>query len=138
MNSHPDPCRGSIHPKAMEGLLYFNKKMYFEAHEALEDAWKLEGGPIRDLYKGILQAAVVYFHLTRQNYEGTVKMYDRSQKWLKGWPDVCRGIHIGQLREDLDATFAEVLRLGPEKLSSIDPAGFKPITWNEMEEHKHE
>jgi uncharacterized protein len=138
MNSQPDPCREPLHPKAIEGILYFNKKMYFEAHEALEAAWKVEGEPIRDLYKGILQAAVVYFHLSRQNYEGTLKMYHRSQKWLRGWPEVCQGIHIGQLRADLEATIAEVRRLGPGKIGSIDPAGFKPITWNEMEEHHHE
>ena len=138
MNDVNDPCRGPIHPKAMEGILYFNKGMYYEAHEALEDAWKVEGDPIRDLYKGILQAAVFYFHLERQNYKGVVKMYARSQKWLNGWPEICRGIHIGQLREDLDAVMARVRRLGPEKISAIDPASFNPITWNEMEAHDHE
>ncbi|MBN1305191.1 MAG: DUF309 domain-containing protein [Anaerolineales bacterium] len=138
MKDKNDPCRGPIHPKAMQGILYFNKGMYYESHEALEDAWKVEGGPIRDLYKGILQTAVVYFHITRLNYEGAVKMYARSQKWLRDWPEVCRGIHIGQLRRDLESTIAQVQRLGQEPISSIDADNFKPITWNKMEKHEHE
>ncbi len=68
---------------------------YFEAHEALEDAWNAESGKVRDLYRGILQIAVIYLHITRGNYNGAVKVYGRSQKWMQDWPEVCRGIQVG-------------------------------------------
>src|SRR5262245_54792803 len=95
--SSNDLCNALLHPQAAEGLRLFNAGEYFEAHEALEAAWNAEKGPVRDLYRGILQIAVVYLHITRRNYNGAVKVYARSQRWLKGWPDICRGINVEEL-----------------------------------------
>lgn len=68
---------------------------------SLETAWRDETGAIRDLYQGILQVAVTYLHITRGNYDGvTVKVYGRSLKWLHGWSDICRGIHVKKIRDD--------------------------------------
>lgn len=124
-------CDGVLHPKAIEGIHYFNAVKFFEAHEELELAWREEPGPIRDLYRGILQIAVTYLHITRGNYEGAVKVYGRSLKWMRGWEDVCRGIHIGKLREDAGRAMEEVERLGKSRLGEFDPAYFKSIVLDE-------
>jgi uncharacterized protein len=126
-----DDCSGRLHPKAIEGLKLFNQKHFFETHEELEDAWRDEKGAIRELYRGILQAAVVYLHITRGNYDGAIKVYDRCIKWLRDWPDVCRGIQVGKLRNDLEAVITEVRKLGRDKISEFDPALFKDVVWNE-------
>ena len=120
-------CDDKLHPKAHEGILLFNEGKYFEAHEELEAAWRSESGKIRNLYQGILQAAVTYLHITRGNYQGAVKVYGRSMKWLKDWPDHCRGVDVAQLRADMDLVIAEVNKLGPERLSSFDLSLLKPI-----------
>lgn len=120
----------ALHPRAMEGLHLMNRGEYFEAHEALETAWKEEAGTLRDLYKGILQAAVVYLHITRRNYPGAVKVYGRSQKWLTKWEGVVLGVDVSALRRDLDAAMAEVRRLGPERLSDFDGTLLKPVLWD--------
>lgn len=120
-------CEGELHPRARAGILLFNRGKYFEAHEELEAAWKEERGKVRQLYQGILEAAVTYLHITRQNYNGAVKVYGRSMKWLKDWPADCRGVNVAQLRVDLDNVIAEVKRLGPERLSSFDLSLLKPI-----------
>src|SRR5512138_120320 len=96
-------CDSPLHPQAVEGLRLFNAGEYFEAHEALEAAWNEEKGKVRDLYRGILQIAVVYLHITRRNYSGAIKVYSRSQKWLKVWPNVCRGIQVEELRRNAEA-----------------------------------
>jgi predicted metal-dependent hydrolase len=118
-----------LHPLAKRGLASFNEGKYFEAHDKLEEAWHAEKGEIRGLYKGILQVAVAYLHLTMDNYAGVVKMYERSQKWLAPWPDVVMGIQIGQLRNDFDLAIAEVHRLGPERLHEFNLSLLKPITY---------
>ena len=107
--------------------MLFNKGRYFEAHEELETAWRAEPGQVRNLYQGILQAAVTYLHITRQNYNGALKVYGRSLKWLKDWPDHCRGVNVKRLRLDLDNAIAEVNRLGPDGLSTFDLTLLKPI-----------
>ena len=129
--SMDDLCNAPLHPQAAEGLRLMNAGKYFEAHEALEAAWNEEKGSVRELYRGILQIAVVYLHVTRRNYNGAVKVYGRSQKWLKDWPDICRGIQVGKIRKDAEAVITEVNRLGAERLSEFDKTLLKPVQWDE-------
>src|SRR5512134_3906452 len=118
-DSSNDFCMAPLHPQAAEGLRLFNAREYFEAHEALEDAWNAEPGKVRELYRGILQIAVVYLHITRRNYAGAIKVYGRSQKWLQPWPEACRGIDVGSLQRDAERVLAEVHRLGPHGLAAF-------------------
>ena len=126
-----NPCNAPLHPQAAEGLRLFNAGEYFEAHEALEDAWNAETGAVRELYRGILQIAVTYLHITRGNYNGAVKVYARSQKWLKDWADVCKGIQVEILRRDARAVMEEVQRLGIEHIQEFDTTLLKPVSWDE-------
>ena len=135
-DSFHDACDAPLHPRAAEGLRLFNAGEYFEAHEALEDAWNAESGKVRDLYRGILQIAVVYLHITRRNYNGAVKVYARSQKWIKDWPDLCRGIHVEELRRNAEAAMGEVRKLGVERISEFDLSLLKPVHWEENQAGK--
>ncbi len=98
----------------------FNMGDYFEAHEYLEAAWKDERRAIRDLYRAVLQVAVGYYHLTRGNYTGAQKMFNRSRKFLDTLPDVCQGIHLAQLRRDMDRVEAEMVLLGRDQIASFN------------------
>jgi len=124
-------CQGKLPPHAKEGLRLFNAGEYFEAHEALELAWREETGQVRRLYQGILKTAVTYLRIQRGNYVGAVKVYDRSMKWLRMWPDICCGVNVGKLRADLDQVIAEVQRLGPEHIAEFDQSLLKPVEWTE-------
>jgi hypothetical protein len=124
-------CEAALHPRARHGILLFNQGKYFEAHEELEAAWKEEPGKVRRLYQGILEAAVTYLHITRLNYAGAVKVYDRSMRWLKDWPETCRGVEVGQLRKDLEAAILEVRQLGETNLTHFDRSLLKPVVWRE-------
>ena len=126
-----EDCQGQLPPHAKEGLRLFNAGEYFEAHEALELAWREETGQVRRLYQGILETAVTYLRIQRGNYVGAVKVYDRSMKWLRMWPDICCGVNVGKLRADLDQVIAEVQRLGPERIAEFDPSLLKPVLWDE-------
>lgn len=124
-------CEGTLHPKAIEGMKLFNQGRFFDAHEELEAAWREETGKIRELYQGILQVTVTYLHITRGNYDGAVKVYGRSMRWLRDWPDICRGVQVGQFRKDAENVIQEVQRLGVENIGKFNPVLFKPIQWNE-------
>ena len=124
-------CDGILHPRAREGIRLFNKGEYFEAHEELEAAWKEEKGKIRKLYQGILQAGVTYLHITRGNYAGAIKVYGRSMRWLRQWPETCRGVEVGQLRHDLDAAIEEVQRLGESRIAEFNRDLLQPVIWKE-------
>jgi predicted metal-dependent hydrolase len=122
-----DDCSAPLPPAALAGMRLFNAGEFFEAHEQLEAAWRAEPGPIRNLYQGVLQIAVAYLHITRDNYAGAIKVYGRALKWLDPLPDVCQGVDVAQLKRDAAEVFAEVKRLGPERLSTFDRSLFKAI-----------
>ena len=118
----------SIPPgKVLEGIELFNKKRYWDAHEALEEAWLAETSPAQQLYKGILQAGVMYLHIQRKNFIGMAKMFERSKKWLDPLPDKCQGINVNKLRLDMDLAISEAGNLGPNNLGKFNTKLFKTI-----------
>ena len=120
-------CDFPLHPEAMRGIALFNAGEYFEAHEALENAWRDEAGPIRKLYQGILQVAVTYLHIQRGNYGGATKVSARCQRKLDKWPDTCRGVDVAALRRDLASVMEELTHLGPERIRAFDAGLFGKI-----------
>jgi predicted metal-dependent hydrolase len=124
-------CEGRLHERAHAGIQLMNAGRYFEAHEELEEAWREEKGKVRGLYQGILEAAVTYLHITRGNYAGAVKVYGRSMRWLKDWPEHCRGVDVGQLRRDLASAVFEVQRLGESRMGEFDRGLLKGVKMEE-------
>jgi uncharacterized protein len=122
-------CAGGLHPLALKGIQFFNQEQFFEAHEELELAWREEKGPIRDVYRGILQVGLGYYHLLRGNYIGAVKMFLRCRSWLEPYPPDCRGIDIERLRQDYQRAETELLRLGPDRINDFNHALIRPVVF---------
>ncbi len=114
----------------LKGLHEFNTQAYFEAHETLEHAWMEEPGPIRNLYRGILQIAVAYYHILRGNQRGALKMFLRSVQWLEPLPDICCGINVAQLRQDAQVARQQLEELGPDRMADYDTSLLKPIEFD--------
>jgi uncharacterized protein len=125
MPSHVTP----FHPEALRGMALFDAGEYFEAHEALETAWRAESGPVRDLYHGMLQVGVAYYHILRGNYVGARKLFHRSRRWLDLFPAEYGGIDLARFRADADRVEAALIRLGPQHTAQIDRGLMKPIPW---------
>jgi predicted metal-dependent hydrolase len=120
-------CKGKLSDLAVQGIALFNSGAYFEAHEELELAWAAESGPIRELYRGILQVAVAYLQITRRNYRGAMKMFLRLRQWLDPLPDECMGVNVAQLRDEALAARAALEALGPDRLDEFDLSLLKPV-----------
>ena len=125
----PNDCQEELPEAAVRGLEYFNAGDYFEAHEFLEAAWRAEAGPLRNLYRGVLQVAVAYYHVQHHNYAGALKLIARLRKWLEPFPVRCQGINLARLHEDINRVEVELLRLGPERIGHFDSAFFRPIEY---------
>jgi len=123
----------TIHPRAITGIQYFNQKRYFEAHEELEVAWKAEKSQIRELYRGILQIGVAYYHIQNQNYRGGKVMLERAKKWLALFPDEILGINVKSLLLDANFVYQTLLQLGPENIRNFNPILFQPIKFTTPE-----
>ncbi len=119
-----------IHPLALKGIKLFNESKYFEAHEELELAWRAERGPIRELYRGILQVGVAYYHILNGNYRGGKIMIERAQKWLKLFPNICLGVDVQKLRVDADLVYRALLAKKEENINSFNPQLLQPVRFS--------
>lgn len=124
-----ETCKESLHPDAITGLEMFNQGDYFAAHEYLEEAWKTDQTAGRDLYQGMLQVSIAYYQISRCNYLGAVKMFQRARGWLEPLPDNCRGIDVAQFRDDANQVFSKMLELGPNRLNDFPYKNMKPVIW---------
>lgn len=93
-------CDAPLPDLAREGIARFNAGEYYRQHDLFEELWVAERGPVRDLYRAILQIGVAYYHITQGNPRGALKMLHRSAQWLAPLPDVCQGVDVAALRAD--------------------------------------
>lgn len=122
------PCPQELPDAVVRGLEYFNAGKFFEAHEFLEIAWRAEKGPIRDLYRGILQVGVGYYHLQRGNLNGARKLFSRARKCLQIFSAVQCGIDIAVLLADVDAVEA-AMQYPDRLLDQINAGLFKLVKY---------
>jgi hypothetical protein len=60
-----------IHLRTLsEGIRLFNAQKYWECHEELEDHWREEPGPIRNVYWAVIQVAAAMIHYRESNLIG--------------------------------------------------------------------
>jgi predicted metal-dependent hydrolase len=123
-----------LHPNAIKGILLFNQKRFFEAHEELEFAWRAEPGPIRDFYRGILQIGVAYYHLINRNFSGAQKLIGRAMKWLKPYSGFYLGINIGKLKKDATIISKKLTEGYFDHVDWIDPDLFPLIEYQIQKE----
>src|SRR5574337_679436 len=135
-STHPSilaaDCGGRLSALALKGIELFNRHEFFEAHEELEHAWNEEHGPARELYRGILQVAVAYLQITRQNYNGALKIFLHIHQWLDPLPDVCKGVDVAALRRDAAEVRAALERLGVDRIGEFDISSLKPLKLSEI------
>jgi hypothetical protein len=110
----------------IHGLELLNRGDYFEAHEAIEAAWRAESGEIRQLYQGILQVAVVYHHVTRHNYYGARKVIRRAITNLIPFKDIAM-FDIPNLIKSLEVIDSRLLMIGSNKVKIINPELLLPV-----------
>jgi CheY-like chemotaxis protein len=114
-------------PALCRGVEQFNAGEYWECHETLEELWIAEHLPVRELYQGILQVGVGFYHLCHRNYPGTVKMLRRGLPRLRDLPENCQGIRSTELYEASRIVHNRVVELGPERIDEFDLSALPKI-----------
>ena len=64
----------TVEGNLLEACRQFNAHEFFECHETLEEIWQEEVSDVRDLYKGLIQLAAAYVHITRGNFIGADRL----------------------------------------------------------------
>lgn len=81
----------------LEGLKLYDQGAYFEAHEVLEDLWRVTEGPDRKFYQGLIQLAVVLHHLKRGNPVGARNVLATCRRHLEPYRPRYGGLSVDGL-----------------------------------------
>ncbi len=109
-----------IPPIVALGIERFNQREYFEAHEALESAWRNAFDPNRVIYQGILQIGVGFYHLLRGNKTGAIQVLQRGLEALRGAPDRFYDYDLARLIRETQQLLNMVQRSNESGLSVVE------------------
>jgi hypothetical protein len=102
LNSERETFKGGIEGEVKKGILLFNEGLYFECHEFLEGEWKKIKGREKSFLKGLIHAAVAFYHLEYENYKGTINYLKRSCRRLKGFEPVFLSVDVKAFLTQMD------------------------------------
>jgi predicted metal-dependent hydrolase len=107
-------------PRYLAGILFFNRRDFFEAHEVWEDLWHASTGPERRFIQALIQAAVALFHFGNGNVRGAARLYHSSYDYMKPYLPAYAGLDVAAFWEQMKQCCAALLG------SSEPPAQARP------------
>ena len=102
--------RGWDDPRFIEGVALYNHHQFFRCHEVLESLWLDARGRERDFYKGLIQAAVAFYHWSRGNPTGAMSLYRSSHRYLRKCRPACLGLDVEDFLQRYTELFAWLRR----------------------------
>lgn len=99
----------------------FNLGLFYECHESLEEIWQEERGSVRDLYKGLIQVAAAFVHLSRGNYTGAERLCRTALGYLAPYrPDGALGFDVEGICRATEDAYGRIVALGPAGIREFD------------------
>ena len=83
------------------GLLAYEEKDFFEAHEMWEELWSEYYLDDKTLIQGLIQLAVSFVHLGNGNLNGAKSLLKKSADKFSSFSGVHRGINIDNLKQQI-------------------------------------
>ncbi len=74
---------------------------YFEAHEELEDEWRVAREPERDFLQGLVHVAVAWYQAGRGNRPGCERQLEKAERRLGSYRPRHRGVDLETVLEDV-------------------------------------
>jgi predicted metal-dependent hydrolase len=101
----------------------FNRQLFYEAHEVLEELWQADRhGPNGDFFKGLIQLAGAFVHLQKERLRPAAALFKLARTNLEKYPARHERLEV-----------AAVLRLIERWLVWLKAGGFSV---NPLREHK--
>ncbi len=96
-----EPTQEDIGRSVEVASLLFEKGLYFEVHELLEEVWMGEFGKNRDFLQALIQIGTAYYHLKNFNVRGFELLIDNALELLDGYKGELFGVNVDALKENL-------------------------------------
>ena len=99
-----------------EGLELIRSGEYFDAHEELEDEWRVASEDERDFLQGLVHVAVAWLHAERGNRPGCERQLAKAARRLDRYAPEHGGVDVSVVLADV-ATAGELVAAGSLDLS---------------------
>ena len=76
------------------GLELIREGAYFEAHEELEDEWRVAPAAERDFLQGLVHVSVAWLHAERGNRPGCERQLAKAARRLEAYRPEHRGVDV--------------------------------------------
>lgn len=104
-----------------KGCAEFNGGRFYECHESFEEIWQLETGPVRDLYKGLIQVAAGFVHLSRAKYIGSERLLRTGLGYLSPYrPAGAMGFDVETICRAAEDVYRRLQVAGPDRVATLD------------------
>jgi predicted metal-dependent hydrolase len=75
----------------------FNRKLYFECHDLLEEAWSEASGDDRDFLQSLIHVSVGLYHVAAGNHQGAKSLLGRGVLGLDRFLPEREGLDLADL-----------------------------------------
>lgn len=76
----------------------FNRQLFYEAHDVLEDLWLLDRhGPNGDFFKGLIQLAGAFVHLQKNRLRPADALFQLAERNFGKYPSLHEATDVGAL-----------------------------------------
>lgn len=73
----------------------FNRQLFYEAHDVLENLWLADKhGPNGNFYKGLIQLAGAFVHLQKNRLRPSAALFKLAENNLKQYPAVHESLNL--------------------------------------------
>lgn len=77
----------------------FNRQLYFEAHDVLEELWLAQRhGPNYSFYKGLIQLAGAFVHLQKNRLRPSAALFKLADANLEKYPALHERLRVDNVR----------------------------------------
>jgi predicted metal-dependent hydrolase len=91
---------------------------YFEAHEALEDAWRAAEPAEKDFFQGLVHVTVAWYQAGRGNRVGCERQLAKAERRLASFAPAHRGVDLAAVLNQVGAA-ASVVKDGSLELPAL-------------------
>jgi len=92
----------NLHERLAEGIDFFNREYFFEAHDVIEELWMdAREQTQRDLFHGLVNIATGFYHYRMGNRNGMHSQLQKGVEKLSAVPALCFGVNVGKLLNEV-------------------------------------
>jgi predicted metal-dependent hydrolase len=97
----------------------FNRQLYFEAHEVLEELWLKTPGKNHSFYKGLIQLAGAFVHVQKRRKGPALALLKLTRDNLEKYPPIYQGLDVTAVLQLVSAWSEKICQCPPGRENEL-------------------